>query len=303
MAATSNPFSEQHAPLALLAPPPVDLTASAPAHKPAANLIAEDEINGILSHLSVELREKANTLSDHTYNVMELQNKLRSLEQAFAAERAARVSAEASAKQEYERRHAVESRLKMADAAVIELQGRVRVLEDSNKRGYEGYRQLELHNQQLIQQLQALGYDASIMTEELRKEREAKARMDSLLNSIKERGLSPEETIQALEKAAANETDVRFLKLLQDQIGLTRRIQQENEDTYLAYRLQHGEDPAASARQAASKKAQEQADAALALRLQQEERARGGGAGAGVVAASGTVHKQPAMKQGYANIK
>lgn len=41
----------------------------------------------------------------------------------------------------------------MADAAVIELQGRVRVLEDSNKRGYEGYRQLELQNQQLVQQL------------------------------------------------------------------------------------------------------------------------------------------------------
>lgn len=41
----------------------------------------------------------------------------------------------------------------MADAAVVELQTRVRVLEDSNKRGYEGYRQLEQQNATLVQQL------------------------------------------------------------------------------------------------------------------------------------------------------
>lgn len=42
----------------------------------------------------------------------------------------------------------------------------------------------------------ALGYDASVKGEELRKEREARARMDGLLNSIKEKGLTPEETIK-----------------------------------------------------------------------------------------------------------
>ena len=81
------------------------------------------------------------------------------------------------------------------------------------------------------------------------------------------------------------------------QISLTRKIQKENEDTYLAYRLQHGEDPTPKAN--AQKKAQEQADAALALRLQQEERARNGGQP--VVQA--TVHKQPAMRSGYSQFK
>lgn len=55
----------------------------------------------------------------------------------------------------------VENRLKMADAAVIELQGRVRVLEDSNKRGYEGYRQLEAQNGQLVQQLHGMHHSSA----------------------------------------------------------------------------------------------------------------------------------------------
>ena len=120
---SDNPFAHAHQPAAPVAHPPADIASSVPGPTPAAGLVGDDEINGILSHLSVELRTKANSLSDHTYNVMELQvrgrplqkrgppcltfvfvqNKLRSLEQAFAAERAARTAAEAAAKAEYER--------------------------------------------------------------------------------------------------------------------------------------------------------------------------------------------------------
>lgn len=67
-----NPFAAVHA-AAPIAQPPAELSTSHPAPAPASGLVPDDEINGILSHLSVELRTKANSLSDHTYNVLELQ--------------------------------------------------------------------------------------------------------------------------------------------------------------------------------------------------------------------------------------
>jgi len=197
------------------------------------------------------------------------------LEAALAKETRNRQAAEIALRTEWEGRTKAEAEAKALRDQVAAADTRVKTLEEANRRGYEGYQQLEAENAQLLQRLRELSYDDSMKGAQLRAEREAKDRLDRIMKAARDQGLSEEDTIKVLEKAMVNETDKNMLRMLQEQIDRTKKLKQENDDTYLAYRLQHGEDPTEEQNRKNRKAAQERADAELARKLQQEDQ-RGG---------------------------
>jgi len=236
--------------------PTVPFASSAPPHPDSQ---VEGEINRILSLLATNLRNVGNKLGDYTYTTLDLQaqaavsshelvmeqaTRLKA-EQAYKAEFEARMAleerlkaAEAAARTEYEARVALERRLLAAEETIKALENKCKVLEDSNRRGYEGYKHLEGQNQQLLSQLHGAVADGSIKGEELRREREARARVDKILAEAKRQNLTATATIKVLEKAMEHETDKKFVELLATEISLCQKLEQEKEDTYFAYRVQ-----------------------------------------------------------------
>jgi hypothetical protein len=76
-----------------------------------------------------------------------------------------------------------------------------------------------------------------------------------------------------LERALLDETDQEFVSMLKDQIARLKKLIQEHNDVYFAYKLQHGEEAADDKRR---KDAQERKDAELARQLQAQENNRNG---------------------------
>jgi len=220
------------------------------------------DVDVILKSLHSELNDTSRSISLHTKTFAELQKICAEQEEKIKSLEAARIVAD--------------KRAALAEEKLLVSDGKVTYLEKNVKAWQEAYNTVVQENQELKSALQQAQYATASKDAALYYEREARQKLNDVLERASKTKMDDNQIIALLQQEIANNpSDANYLKLLTEHIEKIKNLKQVNEDTYLAYRLQHGDEKANDIKKQQEderkRKEQNRKDEEYARKLQNEE--------------------------------
>jgi len=227
------------------------------------------DVDNILTSLHSALNDTSKSISLHTRTFAELQKICSEQEEKIR-------NLDGAVKAADQRATLADKRAAQSEEKFLTADGKVVYLEKNVKAWQEAYNAVVQENQDLKNALQQAQYTTASKDAALYYEREARQKLNDVLDRASKTKMDDSQIIALLQQEIINNpSDANYLKLLTEHIEKIKNLKQVNEDTYLAYRLQHGDEKAVDIRkqQEEERKRREQnrKDEDLARKLQNEE--------------------------------